>query len=124
MSVNDRSIEELNREQEIFDRGYESVRTMAKEMVANGATLADVLFHADQLWHEFKVGALTGGVVPGVIRSGMYLHCCDRAFTDKAIRSYDRYAGGLDEVRCAMFKTAYLRQSGENGEAERPAAVA
>jgi hypothetical protein len=111
MRVEDRTVEELKREQEIFDQGYAAVRTMAKEMVANRATLADVLFHADQLWHEFKVGALGIPETGALVRSGMYLDCCDRAFTNNIIRSYSRYAGGTDEVRVAMYAAAYGREA-------------
>jgi hypothetical protein len=113
MRVEDRSDEELKREQEIFDRGYEAVRKMAKEMVANGATLADVLFHADQLWHEFKAGALGMPDTGALIHSGMYTANCDRQFTDKVIRSYDRYAGGLDEIRSAAYAAAFTKQLGK-----------
>ena len=56
----DRTDEALKNEQRIFDEGYDAVRKMAMEMVENGATLADVLFHANQVWHEFKSGALRG----------------------------------------------------------------
>jgi hypothetical protein len=51
---------DMKREQEIFDKGYNAVRQMAKEMVENGASLSDILFHANQVWHEFKVGAIAG----------------------------------------------------------------
>jgi hypothetical protein len=113
--VEDRSTEELKREQQIFDRGYEAVRAMAKEMVANGATLADVLFHADQVWHEFKVGAFGMPGTGGLVRSGMYIHGCDREFTDRLIRSYDRYADGIDTIRTAILAAAYRQQaSGDN----------
>jgi hypothetical protein len=44
---------DLKRERAILDKGYDAVRTMAREMVRNGATLADILFHANQIWHEF-----------------------------------------------------------------------
>ncbi|HTC63844.1 MAG TPA: hypothetical protein VK709_13450 [Candidatus Saccharimonadales bacterium] len=115
MRVEDRNIEELNREQEIFDRGYEAVRTMAKEMVANGATLADVLYHADQVWHEFKIGAMG---MNGVIATGMYLDNCDRELTHEVILSYDRYARGVDEIRVAMYVKDYSREAaGENSAA-------
>src|ERR1035438_10840807 len=58
--------QDISREKLILDRGYNAVRQMAKEMVANGATLADILFHANQVWHEFKVAALA---VPGVLET-------------------------------------------------------
>jgi hypothetical protein len=131
VKLEDRSVEELNREQEIFDRGYDAVRTMAKEMIANGATVADVLFHADQLWHEFKVGAFlsqtdddpkgiaererASRLVTALLGSGMYIDGCNRKFTDTVIRSYNRYANGSDEVRNAVFVAALRRQARRNG---------
>lgn len=57
----DRSVKALKKEQRIFDEGYGAVRKMAAKMVQNGATPADIIFHANQIWHEFKVGALTAG---------------------------------------------------------------
>jgi hypothetical protein len=35
---------DMKREQEIFDKGYNAVRQIAKEMVENGASLSDILF--------------------------------------------------------------------------------
>ena len=34
---------DLKREQAILDKGYDAVRTMARDMVQNGASLADIL---------------------------------------------------------------------------------
>jgi hypothetical protein len=110
----DRPVEQLKKEQEIFDKGYDAVRTMATEMVANGANLADILFHANQLWHEFKFDAIG---VPGVIQSGMYMDRYDREFTEAVLGEDERYVRGIDEVRAAMYAAAYSR-----GAAEKPAA--
>jgi hypothetical protein len=88
------------REKLILDKGYEAVRRMAKEMVENGATLADILFHANQVWHEFKVGAM---VLPGVMETGAYLDKLDRESTQRIITTEPRYANGVDAVRVAHY---------------------
>ncbi len=73
----------------IFDRGYNAVRQMAKEMVNNGATLADILFHANQLWHEFKAQAWSETRDPkvqaGIQKSGVYMDQYDHEATQKLI---------------------------------------
>ena len=61
----------LKTERAILDKGYDAVRTMARDMVENGASVADILFYANQLWHEFKVGAFTAGL-HRVGETGMY----------------------------------------------------
>src|SRR5436190_1930444 len=91
---------DVKREQLILDRGYHAVRSMAKEMVANGATLADILFHANQVWHEFKTGAMQ---LPGVIDSGLYIDRYDAEASDRIIRASERYKTGTDSVRVAQY---------------------
>lgn len=81
--------QDISREKLILDRGYNAVRQMAKEMVANGATLADILFHANQVWHEFKVAALA---VPGVLETGAYIHQYDAQATNKIISDDPNYS--------------------------------
>lgn len=63
--------EDIKHERLILDRGYDGVRLMAKELVENGATLADILFHANQVRHEFKLGAMQAGL-SGVVEGEMY----------------------------------------------------
>jgi cobalamin-dependent methionine synthase I len=93
---------DLKREHEILDNGYDAVRTMARDMVQNGATLADILFHANQMWHEFRVGAFTAGLYD-VSQTGMYMKNFDALKTDKIIRADKRYAAGLDSQRFKDF---------------------
>jgi hypothetical protein len=78
------------RENAILDKGYNAVRLMAKELVENGATLADILWHANQLWHEFKVGAMKAGFVD-VINTGMYMSQYNPEQTDKIIGADPNY---------------------------------
>ena len=99
-------VEKIKREQVILDKGYDAVRTMAKEMVENGATLSDMLFHANQVWHEFKVGAIWAGMVD-VAATGMYMGQYNRFATNKIISADERYKGGLDAVRVAIIQSAY-----------------
>ncbi len=93
----------VNREKQILDKGYNAVRTMAKDMVANGANLADILFHANQLWHEFKVGAYTGGLIPDPFETGSYLDEYSHKATMKIITADPRYAYGVDSARVAQL---------------------
>lgn len=111
-----RSNEALKKEQRIFDEGYDAVRKMAKKMVENGATFADVLFHANQVWHEFKVGALQGGMwaVPG----GMYIDQYDAEATKAVLAGDERYAGGVDELRVAVIANSYRNQNRKEKAAE------
>ncbi len=90
-----------NDEKLILDKGYDAVRLMAKEMVENGATLADILFHANQVWHEFKVGAMHAGLSSG--ETGMYIDQHDAAATNKIITADKRYRNGVDAVRVAQY---------------------
>jgi hypothetical protein len=96
---------DLKRERAILDKGYDAVRTMARDMVQNGASLVDILFHANQLWHEFKVGAFTAGLY-GVSETGMYMKDYDPEKTDQIIRADKRYATGLDSQRFKDFADA------------------
>jgi|SRR5208282_4087409 len=115
----DRSHEALKKEQRIFDEGYDAVRKMAKEMVENGATLADVLFHANQVWHEFKVGATDAGM--WAITGGMYIDQYEADVTKAVLAGDERYAGGIDELRVAIYANSYRGQNGKEktGEAEQ-----
>ena len=89
-------------EHAILDKGYDAVRTMARDMVENGASVADILFHANQVWHEFKVGAFTAGLYDAA-ETGMYMKDYDPAKTDKIIRADKRYRTGLDSQRFRDF---------------------
>ena len=111
----DRTDEALKNEQRIFDEGYDAVRKMAKEMVENGATLADVLFHANQVWHEFKVGAIDAGM--WAITGGMYIDQYDAEATKAVLIGDARYASGLDGLRAAIYANSYQSQNG-NEKAE------
>ena len=93
---------DLKRERAILDKGYDAVRSMARDMVQNGASVADILFHANQVWHEFKVGALKAGL-HRVHETGMYIKDYDAAKTDEVIRADKRYATGLDSQRFKDF---------------------
>lgn len=100
-------------ENEILDRGYNAVRQMARELVENGASLPDVLFHANQVWHEFKYGSIvhkdngdgTSEVMmfPGLIKTGMYIDNYNPKLTNEIIRSDTRYGGGIDHRRVLQF---------------------
>jgi hypothetical protein len=104
----------IKNETQILDRGYNAVRQMAKELVGNGATLADILFHANQVWHEFKVGALQAGLATG--KTGMYIDQYNADATNKIIRADKRYAGGTDDLRIAQ-----VREKLRAGETLEPA---
>ncbi len=106
----DRSNKALKKEQRIFDEGYNAVRKMAKEMVENGATLADVLFHANQVWHEFKVGATDAGMW-AAITGGMYIDQYDAEATKAVLAGDERYAGGYDALAVEIFKEQLVRQA-------------
>jgi hypothetical protein len=90
-------VAEIKNEPQILDRGYSAVRRMAKEMVEGGADISDILFHANQVWHEFKTAALGAGV--GVIKTGMYLDQYDSALTRQLIARSARYNNGIDSKR-------------------------
>jgi len=113
-----RSNEALKKEQRIFDEGYDAVRKMAKEMVENGATLADVLFHANQVWHEFKVGAIHGGMWAAT--GGMYIDQYDAEATNAVLAGDERYVSGVDGLRTAIYANSFRNQNskGKAGEAE------
>jgi hypothetical protein len=98
---------DMKREQEIFDKGYNAVRQMAKEMVENGASLSDILFHANQVWHEFKVGAIAAGfrAVDEFVKTGPYIDSYDAELTNKIIRADKRYKSGADSVRVAVYES-------------------
>jgi len=89
---------DLKREQLIFDKGYEAVRRMATELVENGATLSDILFHANQEWHEFKVGAMNAAVSSDV-ETGMYIDLYNADATNKIITADNRSKDGADALR-------------------------
>jgi hypothetical protein len=108
----DRSDEALKKEQRIFDDGYSAVRKMAKEMVENGATLADVIFHANQVWHEFKVGAFTGDC-PVAFVNGSHIDQYDVEATKAVLAGDERYAGGVDGLRVAIYANSYRNQNGK-----------
>jgi hypothetical protein len=108
-----RSNKALKKEQRIFDEGYNAVRKMAKEMVENGANLADVLFHANQVWHEFKVGAIHEGMVAAVT-GGMYIDQYDAEATKAVLAGDERYAGGVDELRVALYANSYRNQAAKD----------
>src|SRR5437588_3395757 len=91
-----------NRENAIFDKGYDAVRTMAKEMVENGATLSDILFHANQVWHEFKLGAAKAGL-GNVATTGMYMDQYNADTTNEIIQADKRYSSGMDAARVKQF---------------------
>jgi hypothetical protein len=57
-------------------------------MVDNGASLADILFHANQVWHEFRVGALG---LSGVAGSGMYIDQYSAEATSKILAADKNY---------------------------------
>ena len=105
----------LKREQEIFDKGYGAVRQMGREMVENGASLSDILFHANQIWHEFKFGSIvrTGQhevrIVPGLLETGMYIEQYNPAQTADIIRADKRYANGADSQRVALYQEMLRR---------------
>lgn len=98
---------DMKREQEIFDKGYNAVRQMAKEMIENGASLSDILFHANQVWHEFKVGAIAAGfhAVDELVKTGPYIDSYDAELTNKIIRADKRYKSGADSVRVAAYES-------------------
>ncbi|MFZ0773158.1 MAG: hypothetical protein WCA49_04610 [Candidatus Sulfotelmatobacter sp.] len=102
LNITPQEIERLKRESKILDQGYDAVRLMAKEMIQNGATLSDILFHANQVWHEFKVGAAQAGL-DEVVNTGMHLVEYSPGATNKIILSDERYAGGRDVVRAAQL---------------------
>lgn len=102
LNITPQEVERLKRESKILDKGYDAVRLMAKEMIQNGATLSDILFHANQIWHEFKIGAAQAGI-DEVIVTGMYLVEYSPGATNKIILSDERYAGGKDVVRAAQL---------------------
>ena len=108
-SIN-RSDDALVNEQRIFDEGYNAVRKMAADMVQNGATLADVLFHANQVWHEFKVGAIDAGM--WAITGGMYIDQYDAEATKAVLAGDERYAGGVDGLRLAIYANSNRNQNG------------
>lgn len=95
----------LTREQLILDKGYDAVRLMATEMVENGSTLADILFHANQMWHEFKVGAVCAGCIEA-IKTGMYMDQYKAKATKQIILADERYETGYDAVRQAQIMAA------------------
>jgi hypothetical protein len=101
-----RSNEALKKEQRSFDEGYGAVHKMAKEMVENGATLADVLFHANQVWHEFKIGAIHWGM--WAITGGMYIDQYGDEATKVVLAGDERYASGVDRLRTAIYANCYL----------------
>jgi hypothetical protein len=90
-------VAEIKNETQILDRGYSAVRRMAKEMVEAGADISDILFHANQVWHEFKASALGAGA--GVIETGMYLDQYNSALTHQLITRSARYKSGMDSKR-------------------------
>jgi hypothetical protein len=92
---------DLKREHAILDNGYDAVRTMARDMVQNGASLADILFHANQVWHEFKVGALKAGL-HRVSETGLYMKNYDAAETERIFRADKRYATGRSCAEICM----------------------
>jgi len=108
----DRSHESLMKEQRIFDDGYGAIRKMAAKMVQNGATLADVLFHANQVWHEFKAGAFSAGCFSAGI-NGMYINEYKPEVTKSVLTGDERYTHGVDEVRVAFYANNYR---GENSK--------
>ena len=88
---------EIKNETQILDRGYNAVRQMAKEMVENGADISDILFHANQVWHEFKCAAMYSGVA--AIETGMYIDQFNADATNKLIQQSPRYKLGTDAKR-------------------------
>jgi len=102
LNITPHEIERLRRESKILDKGYDAVRLMAKEMIQNGATLSDILFHANQIWHEFKTSAAQSGL-DDVVNTGLYLVEYSAGATNKIILSDERYAGGKDVVRAAQL---------------------
>jgi hypothetical protein len=93
---------EIKNETQILDRGYNAVRRMAKEMVEAGADTSDILFHANQVWHEFKAAAIA---VPGISQTGMYIDQYDAALTTQIISRSPRYKGGIDSARADKLAT-------------------
>jgi len=82
------STTQRERQTAILDAGYSAVRLMARSMIENGASSADILFHANQLWHEFKAVAMG---MPGVIATGMYVDQYNRELTDQIISHDIKY---------------------------------
>jgi hypothetical protein len=80
---------EIKNEKQILDRGYTAVRQMAKEMVANGADISDILFYTNQVWHEFKAAAFFAGV--GMPETGMYIEQYNAKLTNKLIAQSPQY---------------------------------
>jgi hypothetical protein len=113
--ADDFDIEHFNRETSILDRGYDAVRRMAKEMVENGAQLSDLLFHANQVWHEFKVAAYQAGLAE-VAKTGMYIAEYNAEVTSKSIRADKRYARGVDAVRVAQCSARLKAQAARAGK--------
>jgi hypothetical protein len=102
-----RPVAEIVEETRILDRGYTAVREMAKELLANGAGVPDILWHADQLWHEFKAAALQSCTVAALFTTGMYIQQRDADLTDDLVMSNARYADGTDAVRIAQIAAIY-----------------
>jgi hypothetical protein len=106
------------REKEILDKGYDAVRLMAKEMVQNGASLADILFHANQVWHEFKASAASVGYAQAMIKTSTYIEGYDHEQTKKLILCDPRYyiqnsnhaSYIADKQRMAELKEGILKQ--------------
>jgi hypothetical protein len=88
----------MKNETQILDRGYNAVRQMAKEMVAAGADISDILWHANQMWHEFKESAFLAGSID-VSETGMYMDQYNAELTGKIIARSRRYANGVDAER-------------------------
>jgi hypothetical protein len=78
-------------------------------MVAGGADVADVLFHANQVWHEFKAAAMFAGV--DVFQTVMYVDYYNAALTNKLIAASPRY---VDSKRAEQV-AAYM-QAGKKGK--------
>lgn len=87
-----------------------AVRKMAAEMVKNEATVADVILHVNQVWHEFKVGAVMAGC-PEAMINGMYIDQYSPGATKAVLKGDERYAGGYDALRAAMMKAQLLSQA-------------
>jgi cobalamin-dependent methionine synthase I len=85
----------MKNEKRILDKGYDAVREMAREMVAAGADISDILWHANQLWHEFKESAFLAGAID-VSETGMYMDQYNAELTGAIIARSRRYANGVD----------------------------
>jgi hypothetical protein len=67
----------------------------------------DILFHANQVWHEFKVGEIAAGfrAVDELVKTGPYIDSYDAELTNKIIRADKRYKSGADSVRVAVYES-------------------